>query len=138
MKIAVRYFSKTGNTKKLADAIAHQLSIEAKDIKAPLEEKVDILFLCDSVYFAGIDSSVKRFLSDNKGNIGKLVNVSTAAIIESSFSQVMKLCEQYNIPISDEEFHCKGSFKVMHKGRPDSDDIAAVKAFAGKVAGEHQ
>lgn len=59
MKIEIRYFSKTGNTKKLADAIAQELNNEAKELSAPLIEKVDILFLCNSVYWAGADSGVQ-------------------------------------------------------------------------------
>ena len=135
MKAAVRYFTKTGNTKKLADAIAQELGIEAKEISSPLEEKTDILFLCNSVYLEGIEVTVRQFISDNKSNIGQVVNVSTAALIESSYSQIKKLCEQSGVSVSDAEFHCKGSFKVMHKGKPDSEDIQAVKAFAGKIVG---
>ncbi len=135
MKAAIRYFTKTGNTKKLADALAQELGIEAKEISTPLEEKADILFLCNSVYWAGVNSKVKQFISENKDRIGKIVNISTAALIESSYPQVKKLCEQSGIPISDDEFHCKGSFKVMHKGKPDSEDIKAVKAFAKKIVG---
>ncbi len=135
MKVAVRYFTKTGNTKKLADAIAQQLGIEAKDISVPLEEKADIVFLCNSVYWAGVDSSVKQFVSGNKSNIGKIVNVSTAALKESSYPQIKKLCEQTGVAVSDDEFHCRGSFKLMHKGKPDDADIQAAKDFAGKITG---
>ena len=62
MKVAVRYYTQTGNTKKLAEAIASQLGIEAKSVETPLEEKTDILFLCNSVYWAGIDKHVKEFV----------------------------------------------------------------------------
>ena len=44
MKIEIRYFTKTGNTKKLAEAIAQELNIEAQELSAPLSEKTDILF----------------------------------------------------------------------------------------------
>lgn len=135
MKAAIRYFTKTGNTKKLADAVAEEIGIEAKEISVPLEEKADVVFLCNSVYWAGIDGSVKQFISDNKSNIGRIVNVSTAALKESSYPQIKKLCEQSGVAVSDKEFHCRGSFKVMHKGKPDDDDIQAVKAFARKVVG---
>lgn len=135
MKVAVRYFTKTGNTKKLADAISQELGIKAKDISSSLEEKTDILFLCNSVYWAGVDSDVKQFISSNKSRIRKIVNISTAALIESSYSQIKKLCEQSGISVSDDEFHCRGSFKMLHKGKPDNEDIKAVKAFARKVIG---
>ena len=45
MKIAVRYFSRGGNTKKLADAIAKAVGVDAETTSVPLTEDVDILFL---------------------------------------------------------------------------------------------
>ena len=43
MKIAIRYYTRSGNTKKLAEAIAEAASVEAKDVSVPLEEEVDVL-----------------------------------------------------------------------------------------------
>ncbi|MBQ1839460.1 MAG: flavodoxin family protein [Ruminococcus sp.] len=91
MKIAIRYYTQTGNTKKLAQAIAEALGVEAKDITCPLEEKTDILFLCNSVYWAGIDRRVKAFVKANSDKIGTLVNVSTAAMIESTYKQMQSV-----------------------------------------------
>ena len=133
MIIAVRYYTQTGNTKKLADAIAAELGIEAKSIEATLEEDTDILFLCSSVYWAGVDGRVKKFLKSPCAKIGQLVNVSTAALIESTYGQMKKLSAEAGIPLSDREFHCKGSFKVLHKGRPHEEDLKAVRAFARGV-----
>lgn len=136
MKIEIRYFTKTGNTKKLAEAIAQELNIEAQELSAPLSEKTDILFLCNSVYWAGADSSVKKFISENKSKIGLLVNVSTAAMIESTYAQIKKIAEKEGVKLSDKEFHCRGKFTALHSGHPDDADIAAVKAFARKVIGD--
>ena len=133
MKAAVRYYTQTGNTKKLADAIAAELGIEAKSIDAPLEEDTDILFLCSSVYWAGVDGKVKKFLKNPGAKIGQLVNVSTAALIESTYWQIKKLSAAAGIPLSEKEFHCKGSFKALHKGRPNAEDLKAVRAFAEGV-----
>ena len=136
MKIEIRYFTKTGNTKKLAEAIAQELNIEAQELSALLSEKIDILFLCNSVYWAGADSSVKKFISENKSKIGLLVNVSTAAMIESTYAQIKKIAEKEGVKLSDKEFHCRGKFTALHSGHPDDADIAAVKAFARKVIGD--
>ena len=133
MKAAVRYHTQTGNTKKLADAIAAELGIEAKNIDVPLEEDTDILFLCNSVYRAGVDGKVKKFLKNPGTKIGQLVNVSTAALIESTYGQMTKLSAEAGIPLSEREFHCKGSFKVLHKGRPNAEDLRDVRAFAKDV-----
>ena len=67
--------------------------------------------------------------------IGQLVNVSTAALIESTYGQMKKLAAEAGIPLSEREFHCKGSFKALHKGKPDDADIAAAKRFAREIAG---
>ena len=136
MKIEIRYFTKTGNTKKLAEAIAQELNIEAQELSAPLSEKTDILFLCNSVYWAGADSSVKKFISENKSKIGLLVNVSTAAMIESTYAQIKKIAEKEGVKLSDKEFHCRGKFTALHSGHPDEADIAAAKVFARKVIGD--
>ena len=135
MKAVVRYYTRTGNTKKLADAIAAELGVEAKSIDRALEEDVDVLFLCNSVYWAGVDSKVKKFVKNPGAKIGQLVNVSTAALIESTYAQMKKLAADAGIPLSEREFHCKGSFKALHKGKPDDADIAAVKRFAREIAG---
>ena len=136
MKAEIRYFTKTGNTKKLADAIAAELGTPAKDLSSPLPEKTDILFLCSSVYWAGADSSVKKYIKDNANKIGTLVNVSTAAMIGSTYAQIKKVCGQAGVTISNKEFHCRGKFAAMHPGHPDDADIQAVKKFARKVMGE--
>jgi hypothetical protein len=44
-----------------------------------------------------------------------------------------KLSAEAGIPLSEREFHCKGSFKMLHKGRPDAEDLKAVRAFARSI-----
>ena len=133
MKIAIRYYTQTGNTKKLAQAIAEALGVEAKDITCPLEEKTDILFLCNSVYWAGIDRRVKAFVKANAGKIGTLVNVSTAAMIESTYKQMQSVAADAGVSLSTQEFHCRGKFAALHAAHPDKEDLENVRAFAEKV-----
>lgn len=130
MKIAIRYYTKTGNTKKLADAIAKTLNCSAEDVSVPLEEDTEILFLGSSVYAAGIDKEVKYFISEINVKVGKIVNFSTAALLPSTYAQVKKLATEKNLKISENEFHCRGSFKFMHKGKPDENDLLEVSKFA--------
>nr|MCR5009328.1 flavodoxin family protein [Clostridia bacterium] len=62
MKIAVRYYTKTGNTKKLAEAVAKAVGAEALPISCPVEEPVDVLFLGNSYYAFSIDPEVRDFV----------------------------------------------------------------------------
>ena len=133
MKIEVRYFTRGGNTKKLADAIAQAIGVEAKDVSSPLTEHTDILFLGSSVYAAGVDDKIKVFLAQNKDKIGKLYNFSTAALISSTYKQIQKLAEEHGISLAAEEFHCRGSFAVMHRNHPDAKDLNDAANFAKKV-----
>ena len=133
MKIAIRYYTRGGNTKKLADAISQAIGVEAKTTAEPLTEDVDILFLGSSVYAYGVDDEVKKFIDGINVKIGKVVGFSTAALIKSTHKQVAKLLAARQIPFAEEEFACKGSFAVMHKGKPDAEDCKAAAAFAKKI-----
>ena len=133
MNIAIRYYTQTGNTKKLAEAIAAELGLEAKPVSVPLEEKADLVFLCNSVYWAGIDKSVKQFVKDNTEKIGAIVNVSTAALIESSYGQMRKLASGAGVKLCEKEFHCRGKVSALHAGHPDEADLKAAREFARSV-----
>ena len=133
MKIAVRYYSRGGNTKKLADAIADAVGVTAETTDVPLTEDVDILFLGSSVYAFGVDDHVKDFIEGINVNIGKVVGFSTAALMKSTFPQVDKLLAAKGIPHAKEEFYCKGSFGMMHKGRPNAEDLAHAATFAKEI-----
>ena len=133
MTVEVRYFSRGGNTRKLAEAIAQSLGKEALTTDVPLKEDVDILFLGSSVYAYGVDDEVKRFIKGINVRIGKVVGFSTAALVKSTYKQVGKLLEEKGIPQATEEFYCKGSFGPMHKGRPNDEDCRKAAAFARKI-----
>ena len=133
MNIAVRYYSRGGNTKKVAEAIAAAVGVEAKTVETPLEARTDVLFLGSAVYAAGVDNAVKTFLRDNRERIGTVYNFSTAALMPSTYNQVKKLAEELGIAISDREYHCRGSFALLHRGHPNQGDLTRAAAFAKQV-----
>ena len=134
MKIAVRYYTKTGNTKRLAEAVAKAVGAEALPISAPVSEKVDILFLGNSYYAFTIDPEVRAFIrSLDKNRIGRIVNFGSAAMLNSTYKKVKAEADKKGIPMDEREFHCKGEFKGIHKGRPDAQDLKAAADFAKTV-----
>lgn len=133
MKVAVRYYTRSGNTKKLAEAIAEAVAVEAKDVSVPLEEKADVLFLGCSYYAFDVDQAVKDFIANNKDNIGKIVCFGTSAMMKSMKKPVSKVTKTVGVEVADEEFHCRGEFAKVHKGRPNEKDLADVSAFAAKI-----
>ena len=134
MKTAVRYYTKTGNTKRLAEAIGKAVKTDAQPISVPITEPVDILFLGNSYYAFTIDPEVRSFiLSLDKEKVGKIVNFGSAAMMNSTWKKVKAVADQVGIPMDEREFHCKGEFKGIHKGKPDETDLKAAADFAVKV-----
>lgn len=133
MNIAVRYYTRSGNTKKLADAVAYAVSAEALDVSVPLDEKADILFLGCSYYGFDMDEAVKQFILSNKEFIGKIVCFGTSAMMKSMKKPVSKIADTVGVTVADEEFHCRGEFAKFHKGRPNETDIAKISDFAKKI-----
>ena len=135
MKIAVRYYTKTGNTKKLAESVAEAVGAEALPISEPIGEAVDILFLGNSYYAFSIDPEVRAFLRTlDKDKVGRIVNFGSAAMLNSTWKKVKAEADKVGILMDEREFHCKGEFKGMHKGRPNAEDLQAAAEFAKKVA----
>ena len=133
MKIAIRYYTKTGNTKRLAESIANVVGVEALPISEPISEEVDILFLGNSYYAFSIDPEVKNFITSlDKNKIGKIVNFGSAAMLNSTYKKVKAEADKVGIPMDEREFHCKGEFKGIHKGRPNADDMKDAAEFAKK------
>ena len=134
MKIAVRYYTKTGNTKRLAEAVAEAVGAEALPLGAPIEEPVDILFLGNSYYAFSIDPEVRDFVrSLNGSRVGRIVNFGSAAMLNSTYKKVKAEADKVGIPMDEREFHCKGEFKGVHKGRPNEEDLKAAAAFAKSI-----
>ena len=131
MTFAVRYYTKTGNTKKLAEAVAGALGVEALPISQPLTEPVDILFLGNSYYAFNIDPEVKSFVQSlSKAVVGKIVNFGSAAMLNSTYKKVKAEADKAGVPMEAREFHCRGEFKGVHKGRPNAEDLKAAADFA--------
>ena len=138
MKIAIRYFTRSGHTQKLAEAIAEKIHIEAETVSLPLSEKVDILVLGCSYYAFDMDKEVKSFIAENKDKIGKIVCFGTSAMMKSMKKPMKKVADMYGVKLSEEEFHCKGEFKFANKGRPNAEDLNQAALFAEKVVKAHE
>ncbi len=137
MNIAVRYYTKTGNTKRLAEAVAEAVGVEALPISTPVTEPVDLLFLGNSYYAFTIDPEVRAFLQSlSKDLVGRIVNFGSAAMLNSTWKKVRAEADKRGIPMDPRAFHCRGAFKGIHKARPNAEDLTAAADFARAVAAE--
>lgn len=135
MKIAIRYYTRTGHTQKMAAVISEETGEKAELINLPITEEVDILFLGSAVYMAGIDNKVKEFIRSLNGKVKNIINFSSAAVLPSTYSQIKGLLEKQNILLDKREFHCRGQFKALHRGRPNQKDLDELREFVKNVIG---
>ena len=134
MKVAVRYYTKTGNTRRLAEAIAEATGTEALPISTPVAEQVDVLFLGNSYYAFSIDPEVREFVRTlDRSKVGRIVNFGSAAMLNSTYKKVKAEADKAGIPMDEREFYCRGEFRGIHKGRPNQDDLTAAATFARKI-----
>ena len=137
MKTAVRYYTKTGNTKRLAEAVAKAIGAEALPLSSPIEEPVDILFLGNSYYAFSINPEVREFIRKlDRNKVGRIVNFGSAAMLNSTYKKVKAEADKAGIPMDEREFHCRGEFKGIHKGRPNAADLVAAAEFAKTIIRE--
>ncbi|MDL2207024.1 hypothetical protein LJC33_08975 [Eubacteriales bacterium OttesenSCG-928-N13] len=79
MKMMVRYQSRGGNTKVVAEAIAKAVGMTAETIDNPITEPVDLLVVGGGVYAWGLDQSLKIFLENLDPAMVKEVAAFTSA-----------------------------------------------------------
>ena len=76
------------------------------------------------------------FLIPNESHakkVGRMVNFGSAAMLNSTWKKVKAEADKVGIPLDEREFHCKGEFKGIHKGRPNEEDLKAAEAFVKTI-----
>lgn len=130
MSTAVRYYSRSGNTKLVADAIAAALGVKAVSVDRPeaaVTEKVDVLFIGGALYAYGLDKHLKEYLSNLDGKkVGKAVIFSTSWISRHSIDLIRKALEEKGIHTESETFYVKN--------RANAEQLQQAAAFAKKMA----
>ena len=106
MNAAVRYQSKSGNTKKVAELIANALDCSAQSVQAPLDNPVDVLFVGGAVYAGMLSGKLKRFLKNlPAGHAKKVAVFSTTASDALIRQKVEKLLDGKEFSVLPDEFH---------------------------------
>lgn len=108
MKIDVRYQSRGGNTKAVAEVIANSLGVKAESVDSAITEWVDVLFVGGGVYMGKMDESLYKFLSKlNSENVGQIVCFSTTGSMASTIKQIKQFAMQKGIMVNENELLLK-------------------------------
>ena len=129
MNIAIRYYSRSGNTKLLAEAIARGVNVPAISVDAensPITEDADVLFVGGALYAYGLDKHLNKFLEELDGSkIKKAVVFSTSWLSKHSVDLIKKALSKKGIKVADE--YC------YFKSRPSEDNLKEAEKFAKRM-----
>ena len=117
----------------MASVVSDVTGVKAETMDIPVTEETDILFLGSAVYMTGIDDKVKEFISTLDSKVKKVICFSSAAILPSSYTQVKTLLEKQHIAVDEKEFHCRGQFTLLHRGRPNQSDLENLRVFVKEI-----
>lgn len=128
MTAAVRYYSKSGNTKAVAEAIAEAAgvpAVSADSADAAIRKPVDVLFIGGALYAYGIDSHLRDFLRTlSKDQVKKAVVFSTSWISKHAIDLIKKELVQKGIAVEEDAFYVRN--------KPNETQLKDAKNFAVK------
>ncbi len=126
MSTAVRYYSRSGNTKAVADAIATATGVSALSVEkaeAALTEPIDVLFIGGALYAYGLDSHLKEFIKTlNSDMVGKAVVFSTSWISKHSIDLMRNALQEKGIPVAEKTFYVRN--------KPTAEQLKEAASFA--------
>lgn len=111
---AVRYCSKTGNTKKVAEMIADQLDTTAESVDTPLEYPIHKLFLGGAIHMASLDKGLKEFAENlDPSQVHEVVMFGTSGGVLSIKKGLKRLLEAQDVHISNDSLFLHGLVPEM-------------------------
>ena len=133
MQAAVTYYSKTGHSKKIAQAISDELGIAISEIMDGVPA-ADLLFVVGGIYAGKSDPLMLEALAGAEPErVGRAALITSCMNPKVTQSMVRETLEARGIPVLKEEFVCTGGFLIFARKRPNSEDIGNAVAFARRI-----
>ncbi|WP_159437283.1 flavodoxin family protein [Mobilibacterium timonense] len=130
MDHAVRYYSRSGNTKIAAEAMASALGVEAVSVDqqgAEISRPVDVLFIGGALYAYGIDKHLKTYIASlKKENVKKAVVFSTSWFSKHAIDLIKEELQGQGIQVAERSFYLRG--------KPSEKDQREAMRFAKENA----
>lgn len=134
MKAAIRYYSKFGHSKQMAEAIAQIVNVEALTVDQPLTEKADLLFLGAGIFLGSVNKSVMQFIDTlTPEQVGCVVLFGSSALIGEPTKGMREALTKRGVKVYDKVFECKGAMGPISSGHPDKQDMKALQDFVREI-----
>ncbi|MDR3211243.1 MAG: nitric oxide synthase [Planctomycetota bacterium] len=139
MNIKVLYHSMTGNTGKVAHAIADALHVEAETIRQEttrFPDPVDLLFIGDGIYAGHAHKKTRSLIKQLEPVTIKNVAVFATYGGHSGIgAKIQQMLVDRGLQVIGEPFTCKGqAWLFINRKRPNESDLALAREFALAMA----
>lgn len=136
MSVQVLFYSKGGNTRKLAEAIADELGAKAADIgAASLDPAAGTIFLGSGCYGSRPGEEMMRFIEKNDFTGRKVAVFGTSGGGAGLEVDLMAGALKQKGATVLGSYHCKGrAFLLFSQGHPDWVDLDGAREFARVMA----
>ncbi len=133
METQVIYYSKTGNTRKLAEAIAKELSVNAEEVEDAQLQSGSFIFLGTGSYGKEPGKPMEKFIERNDLRSRSVALFGTSGSGKGSEVGFMETMLQKKDAVIKGKFFCKGKFLILNRGRPNDKDLIDARTFARSV-----
>ena len=131
----VLYYSMTGNTKKMAMAIARELGVEAKNVKTEVTLPPDgLLFIGSGSYGSKPGEDMVKFIGKNDFAGRKVALFGTSGSGQGKEVESMADALKGKGAVIVGSYYTKGkAFVVVNLGHPNKDDLDGARKFAREM-----
>jgi len=131
MKIELVYNSKTGHSKKIAEAIEASEGIKVHALKdKPQLSAVNLLFIVSGVYRGKSDPTlIDYFQRVDYNQVRHAVIMTSSCGKESKQDDLREIIATNGIELEPEEFSCRGSFLWINRKHPNEEDLENAQDF---------
>lgn len=136
MNALVVYFSRGGNTRKVAEAIANELGCDAIDItkERPNLSIIDLLVIGSGTYGAKPGKEFTSFLEELPSATGRsaalFATCSSGVVLW--FDSIKSLLESKGYQICG-SFQCFGQIAFVRRGHPTAEELTNATEFAAQL-----
>lgn len=108
MKVAIRYYSKLGHTKAIAEAMGEEANVKAISVmdEPELKEEVDILFLGGAPYANIMDEKLREYAKSlNKELVKRVILFTTSNWSRRTVRSLRKILTNKGIEVDEDYFY---------------------------------
>lgn len=139
MNIKLVYYTKTGHSRKIAEAVGKELAIEPLDIADnPTLFGADILFIVGGIYNGVSAGEMIQFGEKLRPAMAQRVAIITSSAFRKDTQQQLSMTLKSNYIEVVGECLVRGAFTVISMGHPNKQDYNTAVEFAKNLIQEFE